>query len=239
MDRVGEFLTREERQRILAFMIPPLQSTDRVVWQPSTAGTFTISSALEWIRPLSNPLISRKLIWNQCIPIKISIFMWHLLNNLLPFLDILRQFGLHLQAKCPFYPNEDSLTHCLVTCHASSQVWAWFEQGLRLHIGASDTLLLKLLGWWMHSSGKMLLATLANLLPVLICWELWKARNKAVFEDIVLSPAHVRHQVAALLNSIGEAYPLPYSAPQDSTFRHLGLKPPVALLRHRACVSLS
>ena len=212
----------EVKQRILALPVLPLQGKDRVIWQPSPAGSFTVSSTLETLRPLSNPLISRKLIWDKRLLLKVSIFMWRLLNDLLPFPDILRRFGLHLPSKCPFCPNEDSLTHCFVECQAASQVWGWFEQGLELHVGTSDSLMVKLQGWWMHSSRRSLRATCTHLLPMLICWELWKARYKTVHENIVSSPAQVRRQVLGLLNGIGAAYLFPPSASQESTWQQLG-----------------
>ncbi|XP_027158138.1 uncharacterized protein LOC113759763 [Coffea eugenioides] len=239
LDRVGVALTSEERRRVLASTLLPSHRADRVVWQLSTVSVFKVASALERLQSPSNPLISCKLIWNQRIPLKISIFMWRLLNNLLPFPDILRQFGFHLPSKCPFCPSEDMLTHCFVDCQTACQVWCWFEHALHLNAGAADSLFLKLQGWWMHSSGKTLFATFAHLLLVFICWELWKARTKAVFENMVSSPEQACRRIVTLVNLIGEAHPWPYSAPHDPIFCRLGVKVVATQLQRCTCVSLS
>ena len=89
LDRVDEALTEEDRRKILNFRIHHSTDWDQYVWTATPDGKFKIQMALERLRKSTNPLISRKLIWNRRIPLKLSIFMWCLLNHLLPFPDML------------------------------------------------------------------------------------------------------------------------------------------------------
>ena len=92
-------------------------------------------------------------------------------------------------------------------------------------MATADSLTQKLQGWWLCSLGRSLKAILAHLLPLLICWELWKVRNKAIYENIRASPAHIYRQVIWLLNVIGVAHPFISSSPEDISSCHLGLIP--------------
>ncbi|XP_071912360.1 uncharacterized protein [Coffea arabica] len=142
-----------------------------------------------------------------------------------------------MPSKCPFCPNEDTLDHGFVSCQVADQVWSWFERTLGLPARDANGLLLKLQGWWMHSSGS-LRGTLFHLLSALICCELWKARNKAVYEDLRASPAQIRHRIVGLLNDIVNAHPFPSSASQESPLRLLGLNVPASRLWRTKCFTL-
>ena len=50
-------------------------------------------------------------------------------------------------------------------------------------------------------------------------------RNKAIYENIRASPAHIYRQVIWLLNVISAAHPFISSSPEDISLRHLGLIP--------------
>lgn len=71
----------------------------------------------------------------------------------------------------------------------------------------ADDIILKLQSWWVHSSGSELFAELARLLPTLICWEIWKARNRAFFEGVVITGPGIIHQVIMGLQLIGRGSP--------------------------------
>ncbi|KAL3537483.1 hypothetical protein ACH5RR_000849 [Cinchona calisaya] len=58
-------------------------------WQNSSSGNFSCSSEIFILREGGSSLFSRRMIWNNILPLKISIFMWRLLNSLLPLDDIM------------------------------------------------------------------------------------------------------------------------------------------------------
>ena len=86
----------------------------------------------------------------------------------------------------------------------------------------TDLLMQKLQGWWMHSIGRSLKATLACLLPLLICWDLWKGWNTVVFENLVASSDQVYRQVFWTLSAIAAAHPFQSTCPEDKNLLHLG-----------------
>ena len=222
--QVREALTGDEQTRILGSQIQLSEGRDTWVWTPTTDGRFGVHSALKMLRTPSNNLISRKLIWDRRIPLKVSVFMWRLLNGWLPFPDKLQQFGLHLPSKCSFCLNSETLQHCFVHCRTAKQVWDHFECALGLR-SVADSLLEKLQGWWIHASGTSLRAVLSHLLPILICWELWKARNQAIFNSITVRLTHICRQVVCLLSGIREAHPLALPNSENDAWSRLGLLP--------------
>ncbi|XP_071933136.1 uncharacterized protein [Coffea arabica] len=90
----------------------------------------------------------------------------------------------------------------------SSLVATWQPQSgglpkrqLNLVLAPMDDVPMKLQSWWMHSFGNSTLAALTRLLPPFICWELWKARNKACFEDVVATSTSLLQQITMQLHT--------------------------------------
>ena len=50
------------------------------------------------------------------------------------------------------------------------------------------------------------MAKLTQIIPLLICWELWKARNKAILYDYKMIVGQVFHHVLELLHFISLAH---------------------------------
>ncbi|XP_071902720.1 uncharacterized protein [Coffea arabica] len=161
--------------------------------------------------------------------------MWRLLNGWLPFQDKLQQFGLHLPSKCSFCPSSETLQHSFVHCWMARYVWSYFQCMLGVR-GAADTLIKTLQGWWILASGKSPTAVLVYLLPVLICWELWKARNQVVYENVFLRPPYICRQIVWHLNAIGAAHP--FACANDDTWRRLGLLPIFKMPKLLKCIPL-
>nr|XP_027103068.1 uncharacterized protein LOC113724357 [Coffea arabica] len=92
---------------------------------------------------------------------------------------------------------------------------------------------MKLQGWWVHSSGNSALAALTRLLPTIVCWELWKARNKVCFEDVVTTRTGLLHQITLQLHAVGHAFPFRCTNTGDATLRGQGLVPFLVYPRHR------
>ena len=225
-----------EIQQIRSF--PPFLSNEKdfLIWQPNPNGEFSIKSAVLRRRHQGASLLSRTLIWDQRLPRKISIFMWRLLNALLPLPDILSKFGFHLPSKCVFCNHVETLEHVFLTCEVATAVW--HRLGLLLHFRTdrADEILMQLQNWWMHSSGNGFVANCYRLLPALICWALWKFRNLAYFEGVV-TPVHVIfNHIVKELQLIARATPFTCSTPEDKRCWTQGLvpflkQPPRARLR--------
>lgn len=75
---------------------------------PSTImalGDFSLKSAYGVVRLTLPVQQSLHYIWRPEIALKNSIFMWRLLNNLLPLADVLMSIAFSMPSKCLFYDD--------------------------------------------------------------------------------------------------------------------------------------
>ena len=128
-------------------------------------------------------MISRKLIWDKQIPLKISIFMWRLLNLTLPFPKILRPFGFYLPSKCPFCESGDSISHGFVGCQVAAWVWKKMERVLGICTLPADDVAIKLQSWWSHSFGHSLKAEIAQIVPLYML-EAMESKKQGYFQGL-------------------------------------------------------
>lgn len=72
--------------------------------------------------------------------------------------------------------------------------WNYFGNflGVRGIITTPDDLLSS---WWFDCTGKSLRSIIFRLIPYLICWHVWCARNKAIFEEVPMDPLSVVRRV--------------------------------------------
>ncbi|XP_027076981.1 uncharacterized protein [Coffea arabica] len=130
-------------------------------------------------------------IWHPQIPLKISFFMLRLLLQRLPLPDRLRKLGLHLPSKCLCCDSasEESIEHLFSKGHIASTVWNYFGASCGLTFPGSS-IRSCIVGWWLHSYDSEIQRLIGRILPTIVCWQIWKARNKALFEDVHMrSPA--------------------------------------------------
>lgn len=133
-----DFLEPHVIHFIVSFRFSLSTEPDVVIWQPFPTGSFTLSLAYQELH-LAGPNHSSifKHIWSSAMPLRLSIFGWHLLNGLLPFPEIFRQFSFHLPFNC-FVPHclaEDSIQHCFLHCSFARIVWQFFAQQLQIQFG--------------------------------------------------------------------------------------------------------
>nr|XP_027127775.1 uncharacterized protein LOC113743906 [Coffea arabica] len=123
----------------------------------------------------------------MALPAKISFFMMRMLSWRLPVQDVLQRFGVCRPSRCVCCQNPrlDSTDHVFCTGEVPRQVW----QSFQVEIGeftTHSTLKHAVIQWWLWPAKNMKLKLVYQLLPSLICWHLWKARNAAVWEGKVL-----------------------------------------------------
>lgn len=151
-----------------------------MVWSPSALGNFTLSSAYQEVRHSLNPSLVCGKLWHAKIPLKISFFMLRLVSNSLPLADSLARFGVHGPSWCfcCVNPQHESFNHIFSTAR---KVWQFFE----FEAGIFDpgvSIRCHLVKWWLSSVRNVQTAFVFRVLPVFVCWFLWKARNAYFFE---------------------------------------------------------
>jgi hypothetical protein len=61
-------------------------SSDRWLWLPDPIGGYTVCGVYDMLTSQDQPILlqNSKLIWHKQVPLKVSIFVWHLLRDRLP-----------------------------------------------------------------------------------------------------------------------------------------------------------
>lgn len=103
--------------------------------------------------------------------------------------------------------TEDSFTHCFVSCFLAQQCWRWLEDLLFFHIDFSS-LPFVLHFFWHQYSGAAL--EFVRLLPILVCWVLWKLRYMFIFDNQPASFPAARKKLQELLSLISYWHPYKY-----------------------------
>ncbi|XP_027081100.2 uncharacterized protein [Coffea arabica] len=175
-------IPKEYVSYILQQPIPEEGSEVEVFWMPTTSGKFSIHSAFQDIRQTRNKSMVFASIWHPRIPFKVSFFMFRLLRGRIPIPDRLCELGFHLPSKCFCCPSasEESIEHLFSNGHTASVVWSYFGGLCGLSPGTS--LRSRIVGWWLRSYDSELRRIMGRIIPTIICWQIWKARNKAMFE---------------------------------------------------------
>ncbi|XP_027098892.2 uncharacterized protein [Coffea arabica] len=157
---------------ILQYPVPDGGCADEVIWVPSTSGTFTLASAFRDVRQARNTSVISSKVWHPRLPLKVSFFMLRLLRGRLPLPDALCRLGFHLPSKCfcCHGASEESIEHVFAIGHVASEN------------SPSSSLRARIVDWWLRSHNSAIRRFICLILPSFICWHIWKARNKAVFE---------------------------------------------------------
>jgi hypothetical protein len=142
----------------------------------------------------TRPLFS--FIWDSRSPPKVSLLMWRILHDGLPLDDNLKRVGIPLvsRCKCCGIGNSESLNHLFFASSTASACWNYFSNLLSVRgvVRSANDLPAT---WWTRNSGKSLRSIIHRLVPCLICWHIWCARNKATFDDSPMIPSTIIHQV--------------------------------------------
>ena len=132
-------------------------------------------------------MVSRRYIWSSRIPLRISIFMWRLLNQAIPLADVLEGLGFNIPSKCPFCSSCEIVDHLFSQCPLPKDVWNFFERLMDISSVRHLDVLTHLQGFWVRVATFSTTGCLLGVLPSIVCWEMWKTRNLYFFEDTVLS----------------------------------------------------
>nr|XP_027082456.1 uncharacterized protein LOC113704781 [Coffea arabica] len=159
------------------------RGTDQVIWRSTQSGLFTLAAAFQEVCQGRNRSLVFSRIWHPRIPLRVSLFMLRLLMRRLPLDDVLREMGFQLASKCCCcaLATGETLEHVFSAGQIPMEVWAYFQN--ICGIGRSyDSLRAHLFEWWMLPTPRAKQRFVFDIVPVFICWNIWKARCRAVFE---------------------------------------------------------
>ncbi|KAD7117196.1 hypothetical protein E3N88_04464 [Mikania micrantha] len=122
--------------------------------------------------------------WDGWIPVKINTFAWRLLHDRLATKDNLMKRGLfegsNLCSLCG--AMEETALHLFTACSVASVIWSWLSEWTKVpqifFFSIED---LFRVGTLMDGS-KIQRRCVQDIILV-ACWNIWKERNKVIFED--------------------------------------------------------
>lgn len=198
--------------KILQTPFSILGGEDRLFWPQVPSGLFTVKSGYRTAKAASNNNQSLATssshptqflwltIWGAKIPQKIKSFLWKACNNALPVKKGLKRRNLVRDEVCPICSSVvEDINHTLLGCDWTRAVW--FGSPFCLAPQGAPT---SSFACWLESFLSLLtsadpdptqnIAYLAFLL-----WEIWKMRNRSVFEGLAPNPRLCLKNAASLL----------------------------------------
>jgi ribonuclease HI len=167
---------------------------DTLIWAGGDAsGHLTVKNVyLALLHPLALAACSPRLhsIWNWPLPLKLQLFFWMCVQGKILTWEVLRKRGWHGPSRCALCKDAaEDLHHLFVHCAFSINIWTFLKQHFSLTTdwkGSSFTDCF--ISWTSASSAPHSLAAH-------VCWQTWKERNLAVFEDRPPSLQAVLHRI--------------------------------------------
>jgi hypothetical protein len=193
------------------------QLEDQIAWRLTTDGSYSSKSSYEIQFLGSFCTINCTAIWKARTEGKQHLFTWLWLQRKILTADKLLLRNWPSSPTCPMCNQElESAAHISLNCVFAQQVWllvSWWTLGRVMTPPAGADLQL----WWnstMHATPKELKRGLAAAL-IYTAWNLWKERNKRVFDHISSTPQRV-------FSLIKEDFKLRVLACGDLTLPHRG-----------------
>eukprot|EP00253_Pinus_taeda_P035640 PITA_35640 len=163
-------------------------SDDKFVWDPN-GGSYTVKEgyrALQNASAINNwPL--HKAAWRtECLP-KVKLFNWTLLHGKILTAENLRKKGIHGPSICCMCREaEESSNHLFIECPFARSCWNLITSPLITgDLPNQITLLQK--SWEksfpQSNKSKNLAKRMWNSIPSNLCWQIWIARNKCIFNN--------------------------------------------------------
>ncbi|XP_019158573.1 PREDICTED: uncharacterized protein LOC109155343 [Ipomoea nil] len=203
-------------------------------WMGDIRGVYTVKNGYRWLREINAPWDAVwNNIWKLQVPPKWRIFLWRAITNVLPTITNLVKRRVEIPNVCPACGVlEEDVMHILCNCVYARRVWNISQLQIP-NFGDHD--FMQWVELWLGNS-----ATSAGFLKDQICgilYEIWRARNMAVWDLALPSPLHLcvafQHTWAAwnLNTTHGRAAALP---PLLLAMQHDTLHQAAASLPHDA-----
>lgn len=146
------------------------------------------------------PFAAHTKLWKSWAPLKTKIFIWLAIWNCCWTADRLSRRGLQQPQCCPLCDQEpENIQHILVTCVFSREIWFHTLRWIGHEDVTPSTTEISFNDWWACAARRVPRERRKgfNILVILVAWELWKMRNRCVFD-------HASPQVPVLLHLIRE-----------------------------------
>lgn len=165
---------------------------DQITWKLTADGKYSAKSAYDVQFMGSYCTFRPKWIWAAHAEPKHRFFAWLLLQEKILTADRLQERNWSCNPVCPLCSSApESALHICLQCPFTQQVWALVEQWTSHFVLKPDAASSELEAWWLmslqHVDAKQRRSKVALMLYTL--WNLWKERNRRIFEGSQAQPA--------------------------------------------------
>uniref|UniRef100_A0A2C9V6E1 RNase H type-1 domain-containing protein n=1 Tax=Manihot esculenta TaxID=3983 RepID=A0A2C9V6E1_MANES len=227
---LSQVFNDRDRNLILSLPLPNISKPDSLYWRLSTDGFYSVKSAykaLTWDESLVSMNDQQHLwkkIWSlQLIP-KVKNFIWRACSNILPVRSVLVSRHVPIQDVCPFCLVEsETIFHALISCPFVRQVWRASYLGWFSPPSATFTeWLWKVLNLFNDSDVA---------LALVLCWCLWEARNKCVWQQQTSTAVQIWSNAQLLFRQWTAAFKAPAMVIQPQPRQRAWSAPPVGWVK--------
>lgn len=156
---------------------------DKLIWSFSPSEKY--SPKLEYTAQfqatnLDPPPWWGKSLWRFNSPPKLKLFMWLILQNKAPTWENLQKHSFTRPSRCALCKSEEETnTHLFLDCTFTKSIWLEISRSLGPSLIWNGTNILEALQFWLAEQQNQNY----KVLPLMVGWEIWLARNHAIFED--------------------------------------------------------
>ncbi|KAB2614065.1 hypothetical protein D8674_036381 [Pyrus ussuriensis x Pyrus communis] len=209
------FISGEAMQAIEETPLGDLSRNDRLIWDMSKNGSYSVKSGYRWLqgrslarRDLSRPSVRGvpkafwKGIWKLEVPPKLRHFLWLTVHNCLPTRDALFRRRSSQSSTCPICCcHDETIEHIFLSCSWVEPIWFGGALGYKMDR-------LSLPSWldWIQGVFSPNLCNSGDIMwrqsyIVFTCWCIWKARCDFVFKGVSINPLKVLAAVSVAVSS--------------------------------------
>jgi hypothetical protein len=142
-------------------------------------------------------------LWQWQIPLKVKLFTWLVLEHKILTWENLVKRGIVGPSKCVLCGNkEENINHLFVDCDFSKEIWYNIQKQLKSEGKWEGGHISDCFQNWIEKKDNI------KELPSYICWEIWKQRNLAIFEDRIPNRNRVCNNIYQDLGDIKVSLPV-------------------------------
>ena len=178
---------------------------DKLIWAASKDGKYKVK---EGYRMITNSLkweistLPLELCWDPAGLPKAGIFLWAAMQKRILTADRIRKMGFEGPSRCILCKEaEENPEHLLYACKVSQECWRWLQSKLNWTSPLASKWIDHLLGWPKNASHKIY-GKLWNISPAIVLWEIWKERNRRLFQNQSLSEESLYSKIEVAISEV-------------------------------------
>ena len=166
---------------------------DRILWLWTKNNEYTANSFYKMVVSAGKTVWAYRFLWQLKIPPTVRVFGYLLLHGRLLTHDVMMHRGLQCNLRCEVCQrcSLETATHLFFQCYQARRCWASLNAMLGCNmVSIGDTVQATVIKSWKACKRRMSRNEWGPYFFA-VCWFLWRARNKKIFEDIEPDPIRI------------------------------------------------